>query len=123
MGTAAPASPTFPPGPSIFPVDLLSHHCLYILITCGPGEFVSADTWEARERLTSLCGAVQIYQPLLAVINLSRQPRIGPASGKRVSENPERSGGKSVRRGGQPEMGRTDSPEVCTRKQKQDGDY
>lgn len=50
--------------------DLLCDHSLYMLIMCRSGEFVSGDTSGTQWDCNSLCGNVQIYQILLAVINL-----------------------------------------------------
>lgn len=52
------------------PTDLLHDHSLYMLIMCRSGEFVSGDTSGTQWDCNSLCGNVQIYQILLAVINL-----------------------------------------------------
>lgn len=52
------------------PPDLLHDHSLYMLIMCSSGEFVSSDTSGTQWDCNSLCGNVQIYQILLAVINL-----------------------------------------------------
>lgn len=58
------------PGLSIFPTDLPYEHSFYMLITGRSGEFVSGDTSGTQWDHNSLCGNVQIYQVLLAVINL-----------------------------------------------------
>lgn len=50
--------------------DLLRDHSLHMLIMCRSGEFVSGDTSGTQWDCNSLCGNVQIYQILLAVINL-----------------------------------------------------
>lgn len=52
------------------PTDLLHDHSLYMLIMCRSGEFVSGDTSETPWDCFSLWSNVQIYQILLAVINL-----------------------------------------------------
>ena len=50
--------------------DLLRDHSLHMLIMRRSGEFVSGDTSGTQWDCNSLCGKVQIYQILLAVINL-----------------------------------------------------
>lgn len=58
------------------PTDLLCDHSLYMLIMCRSGEFVSGDTSGTQWDCNSLCGNVQIYQILLAVINLLWKHRV-----------------------------------------------
>lgn len=56
-----------------FSTDLLHDHSLYMLIICSSSEFVSGDTLEIQWDCISLYCNVQIYQILLAVINLQKK--------------------------------------------------
>lgn len=95
------------PGLSIFPTDLLYEHSFYMLITGRSGEFVSGDTSGTQWDHNSLCGNVQIYQVLLAVINLLWKHWVGKQERKVVwckrslpnSPGPKRSRGKSATEG------------------------